>query len=80
MLLLLLYLGDWGGRRYEGSAQTKAGCTLTVSDDDFEALVAGTLDPMKAYMSGRLKISGNIMLAQKLQTLFNAAKPAGAKL
>jgi putative sterol carrier protein len=38
-------------------------------------LVAGELDAMKAFMGGKLKIKGNIMLAQKLQVLFDAAKP-----
>ena len=46
-------------------------CTLTLGDDTFEGLVNNTLDPMKAFMGGKLKIAGNVMLAQKLQTLFN---------
>lgn len=33
------------------------------------------LDAMKAFMGGKLKIKGNIMLAQKLQVLTDAVKP-----
>jgi putative sterol carrier protein len=33
------------------------------------------LDPMNAFMGGKLKIGGNIMLAQKLTAIFDAAKP-----
>ena len=33
---------------------------------DFEALIAGQLDPMMAFMQGKMKIQGDMMLAQKL--------------
>ena len=59
-----------------GPAKPKADCTLTVSDDDVVALATGKMDAMKAFMSGKLKVGGNVMLAQKLQ----AVLPAKAKL
>lgn len=59
---------------YPGAAKSKAGCTLTLSDDDFIAMQTGKLDSMKAFMSGKLKISGNMMLAQKLGGLLKAPK------
>ena len=34
----------------------------------------------KAYMSGKLKVKGQIMLAMKLDSVFKSIKPAGAKL
>ncbi|XP_005096557.1 peroxisomal multifunctional enzyme type 2 isoform X2 [Aplysia californica] len=59
------------GEVYEGSVRSgKVDCTITVSDDNFMNLVAGKLDPQKAFMTGKLKLSGNIMLAQKLGDLF----------
>ena len=64
-------LKNGSGSIYFGPAKNKAECTLTLDDNTFEGLVSNTVDPMAAFMSGKLKISGNIMLAQKLQTLFN---------
>lgn len=54
-------VGQWtvdlqnnGGRVYAGTAESKAGCTITVADDDLEALVNGTLDPMKVGMISKI--------------------------
>ncbi|HKI58312.1 MAG TPA: SCP2 sterol-binding domain-containing protein [Trueperaceae bacterium] len=40
--------------------------TIRVSDDDLIALLKGDLSPMSAFMTGKLKVKGNVMLAQKL--------------
>ncbi len=51
-----------------------ADLTMTVSKADLEALGAGTLDPMTAVMSGRLKLSDMglaMQLQPKLQALFS---------
>jgi 3-hydroxyacyl-CoA dehydrogenase/3a,7a,12a-trihydroxy-5b-cholest-24-enoyl-CoA hydratase len=58
------------GNIYSGAAKSKADCTLTLGEDTLEGLVNNTLDSMKAFMGGKLKITGNVMLAQKLQALF----------
>ena len=44
-----------------------ADCTIHMSFDDFLALAQGQLDPMGAYMSGKMKIDGNPMDALALQ-------------
>ncbi|XP_072942667.1 peroxisomal multifunctional enzyme type 2 [Epargyreus clarus] len=62
---------------YQGQPKSgKADTTMTVSDDDLVDIAAGTLNPQAAFMKGKLKISGNIMLAQKLGPLLKT----GAKL
>jgi putative sterol carrier protein len=45
---------------------------LTLKAEDFKDLVAGTLNPTAAFMSGKLKIKGNMGLALKLQTVLNS--------
>ena len=71
-------LKNGNGSVYSGAAKEKAGCTLTVSDDDLVSLAGGKLDAMKAFMGGKLKVAGNVMLAQKLQVLFKSMPAAGA--
>merc|ERR1712139_452224 len=52
----------------------KADCTITISDADFVAMADGKLDGMQAFMGGKLKIKGNMMLAQKLAGILEAVK------
>lgn len=63
------------GKVYEGPAKTKADTTIQVTDADFVDIALGRLNPQQAFMKGKLKISGNIMLTQKLAPLLkNDAK------
>ena len=41
--------------------------TMTLSDADFIQMLTGKLDATSAFMSGKLKIKGNIGLTMKLQ-------------
>ncbi|CAF0705114.1 unnamed protein product [Brachionus calyciflorus] len=50
--------------------EIKAECTITISDDDFIGLATGKSNPQQMFMKGKLKVKGNIMLAQKLEKLF----------
>jgi putative sterol carrier protein len=43
-----------------------ADAVISMAWSDFEQLIAGTLDPMMAFMQGKMKIQGDMMLAQKL--------------
>ena len=56
------------------SATGKADVTIKVDDSDFVKLADGKLNPMQAFMQGKIKVSGQIALAQKLDTVFKAAK------
>ncbi|CAN5895532.1 SCP2 sterol-binding domain-containing protein [soil metagenome] len=40
--------------------------TITMSDDDLLELFRGNLNGMTAFMTGRVKIEGDMMLAQRL--------------
>jgi putative sterol carrier protein len=48
----------------------EADCTISVSDDNFEQLISGDLNPTTAYMTGKLKVKGDMSAAMKLQKLF----------
>ena len=43
-----------------------ADCTITMSKDDFESLMAGDLNPTMAFMSGKLKVAGDMSIAMQL--------------
>jgi putative sterol carrier protein len=45
--------------------------TLGLSLPDFLRLILGQLDGMQAFMGGKLKLSGEIMLAQAMQSWFD---------
>ncbi|KAJ2557457.1 hypothetical protein EV175_001336 [Coemansia sp. RSA 1933] len=64
------------------AAQNKktAGVTLILKDADFVDLASGKLTGQSAFMGGKLKSKGNIMLALKLESVLKAAKSPGAKL
>ena len=47
---------------------------LTMADDDLKALLKGELNGAMAFMKGQLKVTGNVMLAQKMQAIFPQGK------
>ena len=54
----------------DGAADT----TIRVSWADWEALSAGQLDPMTAFMQGKLKIEGDMSTAMQLQGVLSKLK------
>jgi putative sterol carrier protein len=53
----------------EGAAE-KASIELTMTAEDFLALIGGTLNGQMAFLTGKLKIKGDMALAMKLQSVF----------
>jgi len=47
-----------------------ADCTIATSSDTFMKIANGEQNPTAAYMSGKLKVKGDIGQAMKLQKLF----------
>jgi putative sterol carrier protein len=47
-----------------------ADVTISTSQETFEKIVAGDVNPTSAYMTGKLKIKGDMGAAMKLQKLF----------
>ena len=60
----------------DGTAQAgegelaNASMTVKASADDWFAVATGQMNPMQAFMSGKLKILGDMGLAMKMQTMF----------
>jgi putative sterol carrier protein len=68
--------GQWLVQVTDGSVEVTEGggeadTTLVASEDDFLAISRGELNPTTAYMTGKLKIKGDMGAAMKLQKLFS---------
>ena len=53
----------------EGSASSPD-VALIMADEDLIALLKGELNGMQAFMTGKLKLSGDMMFAQSMQAWF----------
>ncbi|THH03207.1 hypothetical protein EW145_g6447 [Phellinidium pouzarii] len=62
------------GTVYKGSAKPKPDVAIILADETFVQLSEGKLDGQKAFMTGKLKTKGNMMLATKLDGVLKAAK------
>src|SRR5438128_11209085 len=72
--------GDNGGQWYVAIKDAKAdvqtgtapspNMTLSMSAQDYVDMITGKLNGQMAFMSGKLKISGDMGLAMKMQSLF----------
>ncbi|XP_058795537.1 peroxisomal multifunctional enzyme type 2-like [Phymastichus coffea] len=60
---------------YKGKPEGKVDTTLTIDDKDMIQMALGKLNPQMAFMKGKLKVKGNIMLTQKIRTLLEANRP-----
>jgi putative sterol carrier protein len=47
-----------------------ADVTISTTEETFQKIVAGEQNPTSAYMTGKLKIKGDMGAAMKLQKLF----------
>lgn len=56
-----------------GSA-TSPDVTLTIDDDDLVALMKGELNGMTAFMTGKLQVEGDLMLAQRMSSFFDSSR------
>lgn len=67
---------DGEARVHEGTADQYT-VAVTMADDDLVSMLQGKLDGMTAFMTGKLKIDGDLMFAQKIVTLFDAGRLRG---
>jgi putative sterol carrier protein len=68
--------GDWVVRVNDGACAVETGVTeehtasLTINGENWVKLVNGKLNPAMAVMTGKLKIGGDMMAAQRFGSLF----------
>ena len=72
--------GDGGGSYYvaikDGACSVQEGThaspnmTMTMAAQDYVDMISGKLNGQMAFMSGKLKIAGDMGLAMKMQSLF----------
>lgn len=67
--------GTWTVKVADGSVTVEEGdaggdCTISTSAEVFEKVVQGEQNPTAAYMTGKLKLKGDMGAAMKLQKLF----------
>ena len=67
--------GKWTVNVADGKVNVTEGgenadAVITTSQETFEKIVAGEQNPTSAYMTGKLKVKGDMGAAMKLQKLF----------
>ena len=66
--------GVWTVKVENGSVSVVEGahggdCTISTSEEVFEKIVAGAQNPLTAYMTGKIKVSGDVGAAMKLKSV-----------
>jgi putative sterol carrier protein len=66
-----LTLKDDEGVKLEAGETASPNVTFTMDAQDFLAIANGELNPVSAFMQGKVKVSGDMALAMRLQTLLS---------
>jgi putative sterol carrier protein len=67
--------GTWTVKVVDGAVEVNEGsedadCTISATEETFAKIVSGESNPTSAYMTGKLKVAGDMGAALKLQKLF----------
>jgi len=58
----------------------KSDVTLSLADEDFQKLVDGKAQAQRLFMTGKLKVKGDVMKATKAEVVLKSARKPAAKL
>jgi len=63
--------GDWrvDFKLGPGALPAEPTTTITVTAEDADAMASGTLDPMQAFMAGRIQVAGDMALMMQMQAI-----------
>uniref|UniRef100_A0A8D2IX68 SCP2 sterol binding domain containing 1 n=1 Tax=Varanus komodoensis TaxID=61221 RepID=A0A8D2IX68_VARKO len=64
-----LDLKTGAGEVYHGASRRPANTVFILSDHDFMELVRGKLKPRKAFLVGKVKVKGSLLLSRKLEMI-----------
>ena len=67
--LYWLKISDGAVEHGEGQIDSPA-MTVKASADDWHAVATGQMNAMQAFMTGKLKVLGDMSLAMRMQTMF----------
>lgn len=72
--------GDWkvDFKLGRGPLQAEPSTTVTITAEDAEAMGRGELDPMQAFMAGRIQVAGDMALLMQVQAIQMQAAIAAA--
>ena len=62
------------GGKITAGVDPAARCTVNITDRDFLGILAGRLNPQMAFLSGKLRIQGDMGLAMKLQQILDLSE------
>ena len=68
--------GDWYVRIADGKCDVRAGvlespqATIKMDAEDYVRMTAGELNAMVGFLSGRIKVTGNLSAVMRMQSLF----------
>ena len=60
-----------GDRTSVANSDGEADTIMRLSEENLEKLLAGTLDPTMAYMTGKLKVEGKMGVALKINAMLS---------
>jgi putative sterol carrier protein len=66
----IIHLDDTQSPTLVSNENLPADCTLKMSLKNFEKILSGDLNPMMAFMTGKMKIEGDKGIAMKLSSFF----------
>ncbi|KAI5858831.1 SCP2 sterol-binding domain-containing protein [Tricharina praecox] len=58
----------------------KSDVTMSMADEDFQKLVDGKVQAQRMFMTGKLKVKGDVMKATKAEVVLKSARKPAAKL
>ena len=67
----IVYVDGSGNKNIVSNSNEDADCTISTSASALKDMQSGDLNPMTAVMSGKVKISGDMSLAMKVQSLMS---------
>lgn len=66
---IIVYVDGTGDSNVVSQDDKEADCTISASKDVMASLMSGDTNPMMAVMTGKVKISGDMGVAMKVQSL-----------